>query len=176
MISNRRYDFYFEYNNRHYLVEFDGEQHFHYVRKYHKSKGKFNECQIVDRIKTYSAWKSNMTIIRIDYTQNAEHIRYHLINGINSLNMVYLSNPELYRYITDLNITNQQLLHYLTPVASPPRIMESFIAPRGKIIPPASLTLNPKYNLSLNIIPKQSENEILSVSINNKLTLNVLRL
>lgn len=112
MVPRRRYDFYFKYNDRNFLVEFDGEQHFSYVRKYHKSKAKFKEAQIIDRIKTYAAWNSNMTIIRIDYTQR-ENVRHHLINAINSPNVVYFSDPELYKYITDINITPQQMSKYI---------------------------------------------------------------
>lgn len=112
MLPYRRYDFYFQYNNRHFLVEFDGEQHFHYVRKYHKTKANFNECQTIDRIKTYAAWNSGMTIIRIDYTQR-ENIRNHIITAVNSPNLVYLSSPEMYNYITKINITPEQLQQHI---------------------------------------------------------------
>jgi very-short-patch-repair endonuclease len=115
MVPRRKYDFYFEYNGRKFVIEFDGEQHFSYVRKYHKTKAKFNESQIIDRIKTYAAWNSNITIIRIDYTQ-IENIKYHLINGINSPNVVYFSNLELYKYITDINITPNQMSKYINTV------------------------------------------------------------
>jgi len=112
MLPSRKYDFYFEYNGRKFLIEFDGEQHFHYVRKYHKNKIKFIESQIIDRIKTYAAWNSGMTIIRIDYTQ-IENIKQHLLNGISSTNMVYLSTPELYKYITDVNIMPQHMSRFM---------------------------------------------------------------
>lgn len=112
ILPRRKYDFYFEYNGRKYLVEFDGEQHFRYVRKYHKAKAKFLEGQIIDRIKTYAAWNSGCHLIRIDYTQ-IEHIKYHIINAINCGSVVYLSNPELYKYISEINITPQQIQQYL---------------------------------------------------------------
>jgi hypothetical protein len=111
-LPNRRYDFYFEYNGRKYLVEFDGEQHFRFVRKYHKTKSKFNESQVIDRIKTYVSCNSGCYLIRIDYTQ-LEHIRHHLITAINSNYMVYLSNPQAYEYITNVNITLQQFQQYV---------------------------------------------------------------
>lgn len=107
----RRYDYYFEFNNRRFIVEYDGEQHFSFVRKYHKKKATFIESQIIDRIKTYYAWNSGITIIRIDYTQ-LNTISNHIMAGINSGAQVYLSNPELYKYITDVNITQDQFILY----------------------------------------------------------------
>lgn len=112
ILPRRKYDFYFEYLGRKYLVEFDGQQHFQYVRKYHKTKAKFLESQIVDRIKTWAAWNSHCYLIRIDYSQ-IEYIRYHILNAVNSSNVVYLSNPELYKYITEVNITPEQLRQYI---------------------------------------------------------------
>lgn len=110
-LNNRKYDFYFIYNGQKFLLEFDGEQHFRYVRKYHKSKSKFLECQIIDRVKTFAAWSSGYRFIRIDYTQ-IDHIKYHLISAINCNAIVYLSNPELYKYITNENITSQQFARF----------------------------------------------------------------
>lgn len=107
----RRYDYYFEFNNRRFVVEYDGEQHFRFVRKYHKKKLKFLESQIIDRIKTYYAWNSGITIIRIDFTQ-LDNIHHHIMAGINSGALVYLSNPELYKYITNVKITPDQFISY----------------------------------------------------------------
>lgn len=111
MLPSRKYDFYFEYNTKKYLVEFDGEQHFYYVRKYHKSKEKFYKCQIIDRIKTYAAWNSGYNLIRIDYTQ-IEFITQHIIAAINLNSLVYLSNPIMYKYISDYNIVPEHLKLY----------------------------------------------------------------
>lgn len=112
MIPSRRYDFYFEYKGRKFLIEFDGEQHFQYVRKYHRYKYKFYESQVIDRIKTYAAWNSGMTIIRIDYTQ-ADNVRNHIIMAVNSPQVVYLSDPHLYGYIINVNITPEELRLFL---------------------------------------------------------------
>ena len=112
-LSNRRYDFYFEYNNKKYLIEFDGIQHFEFVRKYHKKKLNFTQAQIIDRIKTYIAWNSGFNLIRIDYTQQ-ENIKYHIITAVNSNNLVYFSNLPLYKYITDINITPEEYIKYVT--------------------------------------------------------------
>ena len=107
----RKYDYYFIYNNRQYIIEYDGEQHFQFVRKYHKKKEKFIQAQIIDRIKTYHAWTSGITIIRIDYTQ-LNNIIHHIISGINFPSLVYFSNSDLYKYITHVNITHDQINLY----------------------------------------------------------------
>lgn len=111
-VSNRRrYDYYFELSGRMFIIEYDGEQHFKYVRKYHKTKERFLQAQIIDRIKTYYSWNSGVTIIRIDYTQ-VDNIQQHIINAVESPGLVYFSSPTLYKYITDVNITKEQFLMY----------------------------------------------------------------
>ena len=111
ILPNRKYDFCFEYQGIKYLVEFDGEQHFRFVKKYHKTKAKFNEAQTIDRVKTYAAWSSGYRLIRIDYRQ-LQHIRYHIIAAINSSYIVYFSDPEIYKYITEININIEQICKY----------------------------------------------------------------
>lgn len=112
MLPRRRYDYYFEYKGQRYLVEFDGEQHFGFIKKYHKSKKRFLEHQLIDRIKTYAAWNSGCHLIRIDYTQLG-NVAYHLSNAVHSGSWVYLSTPELYRYITDIEIPITELQQYI---------------------------------------------------------------
>lgn len=107
-LPNRKYDFYFEYNKKKYLIEYDGEQHFQFVRKYHKHRSEFIEKQLIDRIKTYIAWTSGYSIIRIDYTQ-LTNIKYHILNAINNDSLVYLSEYNLYKYITDIHLTQEQI-------------------------------------------------------------------
>lgn len=111
-LPSRKYDFYFQYNGQHYLVEYDGEQHFRFVRKYHRIKSRFVESQIVDRIKSYYAIASGYHLIRIDYTQT-EHVRHHMIMAIQSNYMFYMSNPEMYRYITHGEITPEDFQKYM---------------------------------------------------------------
>jgi len=108
VVPSRRYDYYFEFNNNKYLLEYDGEQHFGFVRKYHKTKKGFFQYQLIDRIKTFAAWKTGHRIIRIDFTQ-LEHLRTHIINALNSNSIVYLSSPNLYTYITDITISTDEL-------------------------------------------------------------------
>ena len=112
ILPRRKYDFYFEYDNRKFLVEFDGEQHFRYVRKYHKTKGKFFEAQIVDRVKTWASLNSQCHMIRIDYTQR-DNTKYHITMAVNMRCNLYLSDPILYKYISDINVTSEQLRQYI---------------------------------------------------------------
>jgi very-short-patch-repair endonuclease len=111
ILPRRKYDFCFRYNDKHYLIEFDGEQHFQFVKRYHKTKTKFTECQVIDRIKTYCSWRSGYHLIRIDYTQ-IDNAKYHIINAIQLGHIVYLSDPKLYKYITDVNLTPEQIQKY----------------------------------------------------------------
>lgn len=111
MIPTRRYDFMFEYKNKRYLIEFDGSQHFKQVRKYQSSKNKFIKGQVIDRIKTYAAWNSGYSLIRIDYTQEL-NVKYHILNAITFNNQVYFSNMEMYNYISQVNITQAELKKY----------------------------------------------------------------
>lgn len=97
-IPNRKYDFYFEWNNKRYLVEYDGEQHFRYVRKYHKTKQGFLESQRVDRVKTHFGLMIGCTVVRIDCTQE-EWIHDHLMRALCCNTTLYLSYPERYKYL-----------------------------------------------------------------------------
>ena len=111
ILPRRKYDFYFEYDGRKYLLEFDGMQHFKQVRKYNKSKAKFLECQLIDRVKTHAANQSGCYLIRIDYTQ-INNVAFHIITAINLGCALYLSNPILYKYISDIPLTQEQYQQY----------------------------------------------------------------
>lgn len=111
VLPTRRYDFYFEYQNQKYLVEFDGEQHFKFVRKLHHTKRQYLEKQIIDRIKTYAAWTNGFHLIRIDYTQ-MNQIKDHLMRALSANQPVYFSTPEMYRYLTEANLQLTELQKY----------------------------------------------------------------
>lgn len=90
LLPKFKYDFYFIYNNVHYLLEFDGVQHFEYGF-FHKSEDDFQYKQNVDRMKSYVAIQTGYRMIRIDYT-NINNIFNCLINGINSGSIFYVSS------------------------------------------------------------------------------------
>lgn len=98
LIPNFKYDFYFMYNGIAYLVEFDGIQHFQYGY-FHKSEEDFEYRQEIDHMKTYIATVTGYHLIRIDYTK-IENISECLIGAINSNSILYVSTPELYKWLS----------------------------------------------------------------------------
>lgn len=74
-ISPKRYDFYFEQNNKKYIVEMDG--YFH----------QFDNYKQVDKYKDVMAQKHGITMIRIDciyksVEERFDYIRQHILNSI----------------------------------------------------------------------------------------------
>lgn len=64
--SKLRYDFYLIEENK--LIEFDGEQHYKYVEKYHVSFEKFQEQQLKDSMKDSYACDNGIPLLRILYS------------------------------------------------------------------------------------------------------------
>lgn len=91
-------DFYFLYNNIHYLLEFDGIQHFEFQLFYHKTLEYFNYKQNIDILKTYVAVTSGCRIIRIDY-EYLKNVYTHIVNALSSNNNIYVSSNELYFFL-----------------------------------------------------------------------------
>lgn len=90
----------YECNNKIHLLEYDGKQHFEPNDHFDKVITTFEERRRNDQIKTFEALKHGYKIIRIDYTKLGK-IKEEITNGINSSSSVYLSNPSMYRYITE---------------------------------------------------------------------------
>lgn len=99
-LPNSRYDFAFVHEDHLYFLEFDGIQHFENVPHFHKSNDEFLIRQENDRVKTSIALKRGSTIIRIDYTQ-VNNIYEHICLAIERGENLYLSTPEMYKYITN---------------------------------------------------------------------------
>lgn len=100
-LSNKWYDFYFRYNDHHWLIEFDGEPHFRYVDFFHHGSDEdFQDRREVDVKKTIVALENGYHIIRIDYTQ-IDNIRSHIDKALNSDINFYYSNEDLYGWIID---------------------------------------------------------------------------
>lgn len=68
-LPDKQFDFYFQYNGRSYLVEYDGGQHFKFISYFHDSNDDFFERQEADRIKTQYAIQNGYYLIRMDHTQ-----------------------------------------------------------------------------------------------------------
>lgn len=100
-LSNRHYDFYFFWNNIHYIIEFDGMQHFVFVPFLQVDESKFFAQQASDIEKTKHALNLGYKVIRLDYTQ-IKHLETHLTAALQSPTMFYLSTPSMYTYIMDM--------------------------------------------------------------------------
>lgn len=101
-LSNRYYDFMINWNNMKVLIEFDGLQHFQYIKLFHKESMEiFFEKQNIDKVKTIHALANDYRIIRIDYNE-IDNIEYHIVKALQSFDTgstIYLSNVEMYRYL-----------------------------------------------------------------------------
>ena len=104
-LSRKKFDFFFIVQDRKFLLEYDGIQHFEQWVSFSKNKTPeerkelFEKRQQVDILKTQKALEEGYTLIRIDYTQ-IDNIECHITAGINSSDNLYLSTPEMYEYIT----------------------------------------------------------------------------
>lgn len=100
-LPNKKYDFMFTWRNKHYILEFDGQQHFIYCSHFHKNEDEFQKSQQRDMVKSRHAIRAGFFLIRIDYTQ-INNVHWHINNALIHLNeiyRVYYSNLALYEYI-----------------------------------------------------------------------------
>lgn len=95
-----RYDGSFIYNGVTYRLEFDGVQHFIFHAYFHKTYDIFMASQERDVLKTVNVIRCNDRIIRIDHTQE-NNIEFHIRNAIDSNQLVYVSNGEIYGWLLD---------------------------------------------------------------------------
>lgn len=89
-----RYDFLIYYNNLHYLVEYDGEQHFKFIKRFHTTLDTFHEKIKVDYNKTLLSINMNIPLLRISYKEK-NNIPDLLDKFLNQYASMY-SNIELY--------------------------------------------------------------------------------
>lgn len=95
-LPGMRYDFFFLWRDKGYVLEYDGKQHFQYVKFFHKDTDGFKKCLKRDMLKVYAALSEGLGVIRIDFTN-----RRKIISRINEAlsfpsGNLYLSNPDLY--------------------------------------------------------------------------------
>lgn len=91
----KKYDFLIEYNSKQYLVEYDGEQHFNYVSRFHATEEIFEVKKQIDLEKTRRALDHGYRIIRIDYTK-LRSVEYHIVEALRLEHKIYYSDAELY--------------------------------------------------------------------------------
>jgi hypothetical protein len=100
-LPTRRYDYKFNYEGARILLEYDGEQHFEFTRRFHASLADFNAGIKVDQEKTAGAIANGYKIIRIAYPQFSQirtHIQQALVHFSHPRHLYYFSDPHLYRY------------------------------------------------------------------------------
>jgi len=103
-LPKKRFDFYIQYEDEHYLIEFDGHQHFEYIDFFHEEEEEFYYKQDIDRIKTYMALINGYKVIRLDYTlinstcplDYNNIIQYHIKKALELKGEIYVSNVTLY--------------------------------------------------------------------------------
>ena len=102
-IKRKRFDFLFESDGRHFFVEYDGKQHFSFVKYLHHVEEIFRENQASDRLKQSIALSCGFYIIRIDFKVTSVDAIKELISSAMSRKepcAVY-SNPDIYSYLLD---------------------------------------------------------------------------
>jgi hypothetical protein len=100
----RKYDFIISHNDKYYLIEFDGIQHFEFVDFFHMTPEVFAHKQEIDRIKTYVPLMTGYNLIRMDYTllkstdptQQFNNIKNHIISALKSDSTIYVTTNSLY--------------------------------------------------------------------------------
>jgi hypothetical protein len=104
------FDFQIIINGRIGLIEYDGEQHFHIVSRFHRndeqSKERFEQGVYHDKIKTRYAYDNSISLLRISYREQNQ-IEPWIDKFVSSFHTKYLivapgpiylfTNKELYR-------------------------------------------------------------------------------
>lgn len=98
-LPNKRYDFCIYYEDEHYIVEFDGIQHFEYAEHFHKEVHVFQRKQHIDILKNSMAMNHGYKMIRIDYT-HMDNVPEQLCHAITRKQPIHLSTPSMYSYLS----------------------------------------------------------------------------
>lgn len=98
-LPTRRFDFYLKKYK--ILIEYDGEQHFKFVKQFHDTEEGFVKSQEIDVVKTVGALKAGYKLIRLDHLlktkKSIELILLHAIETMKSSNhQLYLSSDVSY--------------------------------------------------------------------------------
>jgi very-short-patch-repair endonuclease len=104
LLRNKRYDFAFDFNGIKYVLEIDGSQHFKRVLYFHRNEYDYYAQQHMDRLKTFVPLQNGMHVIRIHAQEkkNLKDIPVHIDNALATKRSLYLSDPSLYDYITNV--------------------------------------------------------------------------
>lgn len=83
-VRKLRFDFEIIINGRVAVIEFDGEQHFRYTRRFHDTIEKYEKQRAHDITKTTYTYQNNISLLRIDYACNTKE-------KVNALLDVYIA-------------------------------------------------------------------------------------
>ena len=106
-----RFDYHFIHQEKEYLLEFDGRQHFEFTSWFHRSKRSFYNKRTRDLLKSTVALMSGYYLIRIAHCDlvRAEEIIREALSGESRL---YFSNKETYSYLRTTKIPKSWLEKY----------------------------------------------------------------
>lgn len=90
------YDFVFQYQEKRFIIEFDGIQHFKLVEFFKQTQETFEKNHQVDLLKTRIALEHGFQMIRIDHKE-INNIKAHILEAIKLNNSTYYTNPDLYK-------------------------------------------------------------------------------
>ena len=92
-ICTRKYDFYLpDYN---ILIEFDGEQHFKFVSRFHRTQEGFEDKKYIDAQKTAYAINNGHRLVRVDY-KSFYRLPEIIDKALGCTSRLYLSSYTMY--------------------------------------------------------------------------------
>lgn len=100
-LSRKSYDVMFLYEGIETILEFDGGQHFNYIKHFHKEESVCENNKKVDILKTITAMKNGYKVIRISYKTKGNKIREEMLKALNHPLSIYFSDKDLYKHIHD---------------------------------------------------------------------------
>lgn len=100
LLPRYRFDYYFTYQGREYLLEFDGQQHFRFTPWFHRSEKDFEKRRKRDLVKTSIALNSGYHVIRIAYCDLPRTLDV-LEEALESQDKLTLSNIKTYTYFIE---------------------------------------------------------------------------
>ena len=100
---NRRFDLFFEFHGRKYIIEFDGEQHFRFTFFYHRHVSELGKSQMRDRCKTYIALRSDINVIRIHRKEypNIQKFLIYVLSIKPPRSRLFVDDVRKYQYLLD---------------------------------------------------------------------------
>ena len=87
--------------------EYDGKQHYEFVKRFHKTLEDFEKQQIRDRLKEQLCVQNNITLIRIPYTVKYDDLQEFITKACQKQNIIVPNNDKI-DYTTFRDIYRQK--------------------------------------------------------------------